>query len=254
MAPPLTGSSLIPHPANRRVGFHETHPLFAACRRSAVRQRPRGCAEVEERQGDPRLPARADERSRQEHQGRARRIRPGRLLAWSHACQIRLHLRDRARGGDPQSGQRRTGDDLQGRTELLRAARRPPRRERQCQQDGAGQAPRGVRRGHERDGTDNPTRELRLDASYSSSETIPMKAIVVTDQAAGTAGMKLVEQPEPRAAINDVVVQVHASGFVPTEMAWPSTWTDRRDRDRTPSIPGHELAGVVTALGYGTTG
>ena len=24
--------------------------------------------------------------------------------------------------------------------------------------------------------------------------------------------------------------------------------------DRTPSIPGHELAGVVTALGYGTTG
>src|SRR5207244_3507445 len=81
-----------------------------------------------------------------------------------------------------------------------------------------------------------------------------MKAIVVTDHAAGTAGMKLVERPEPRAAINDVVVQVHASGFVPTEMAWPSTWTDRLDRDRTPSIPGHELAGVVTALGYGTTG
>src|SRR5712671_1736588 len=81
-----------------------------------------------------------------------------------------------------------------------------------------------------------------------------MKAIVVTEQAAGTAGMKLVERPEPQAAINDVVVQVHASGFVPTELAWPSTWTDRVDRDRTPSIPGHELAGVVTTLGYGTTG
>jgi NADPH:quinone reductase-like Zn-dependent oxidoreductase len=81
-----------------------------------------------------------------------------------------------------------------------------------------------------------------------------MRAIVVTDQAAGTAGMTLVERPEPHAAINDVVVEVHASGFVPTEMAWPSTWTDRADRDRTPSIPGHELAGVVTALGYGTTG
>src|SRR5262249_12607009 len=84
--------------------------------------------------------------------------------------------------------------------------------------------------------------------------TIPMKAIVVTDQAAGTAGMTLVERPEPQAAINDVVVQVHASGFVGTELAWPSTWTDRLDRDRTPSIPGHELAGVVTALGYGTRG
>src|SRR5829696_5787136 len=81
-----------------------------------------------------------------------------------------------------------------------------------------------------------------------------MKAIVVTDQAAGTAGMTLVERPEPPAAINDVVVQVHASGFVPTEMEWPSTWTDRCERDRTPSIPGHELAGLVTALGYGTTG
>jgi NADPH:quinone reductase-like Zn-dependent oxidoreductase len=81
-----------------------------------------------------------------------------------------------------------------------------------------------------------------------------MKAIVVSDQAAGTAGMTLTERPEPPAAINDVVVQVHASGFISTELAWPSTWADRAGRDRTPSIPGHELAGVVTALGYGTTG
>jgi len=81
-----------------------------------------------------------------------------------------------------------------------------------------------------------------------------MKAIVVTDQAAGTAGAKLMELPEPRAAINDVVVQIHASGFTGDELSWPSTWTDRLGRDRTPSIPGHEVAGVVTALGYGTTG
>ena len=81
-----------------------------------------------------------------------------------------------------------------------------------------------------------------------------MKAIAVTEQAAGTAGMKLVNRPEPQPSINDVVVRIHASGFVPTELTWPSTWTDRFERDRTPSIPGHELAGVVTALGYGTTG
>ncbi|MFF7211729.1 NADP-dependent oxidoreductase [Streptomyces sp. NPDC008238] len=81
-----------------------------------------------------------------------------------------------------------------------------------------------------------------------------MKAIVVTDQAAGTSGMTLTERPEPLAAINDVIVRIHASGFVPTEMEWPSTWADRAGRDKTPSIPGHELAGVVTALGYGTTG
>src|ERR687883_135492 len=90
-----------------------------------------------------------------------------------------------------------------------------------------------------------------------------MKAIVVTDRAAGTAGMKLVERPEPQGAAlaslsganyGDVVVQVHASGFTGDELSWPSTWIDRLGRDRTPSIPGHELAGVVTALGFGTTG
>src|SRR5436853_624735 len=88
-----------------------------------------------------------------------------------------------------------------------------------------------------------------------------MKAIVVTDQAAGTAGMKLTERPKPQdgralsgANYGDVVVQVHASGFTGDELSWPSTWIDRLGRDRTPSIPGHELAGVVTALSYGTTG
>jgi hypothetical protein len=38
-----------------------------------------------------------------------------------------------------------------------------------------------------------------------------MKAIVLTDQAAGTAAMTLVERPGPQAAIIDVVVEVHAS-------------------------------------------
>ena len=90
-----------------------------------------------------------------------------------------------------------------------------------------------------------------------------MKAIVVTDQAAGTAGMTLVERPDPDAALlaslesanyGDVVVEVHASGFTGNELEWPSTWVDRLGRDRTPSIPGHEVAGVVTSLSYGTTG
>lgn len=81
-----------------------------------------------------------------------------------------------------------------------------------------------------------------------------MKAIVVKDQNAGLAGMKLVEFPEPSAAINDVIVQVYAASITGDELSWPSTWVDRAGAKRTPSIPGHELAGVVTALGYGTTG
>src|SRR5260370_7107910 len=85
-----------------------------------------------------------------------------------------------------------------------------------------------------------------------TKKKITTKARVVTIGAAGKAGMTLVERPESQAAINDVVVQVHASGFVSTELAWPSTWADRLDRNRTPSIPGHELAEVVTPLGSRT--
>ncbi|MBP2708334.1 NADP-dependent oxidoreductase [Microbispora sp. RL4-1S] len=90
-----------------------------------------------------------------------------------------------------------------------------------------------------------------------------MKAIVVTDRAAGKAGMKLVARPDPDVArlasleganYGDVVVEVHASGFTGNELDWPSTWVDRLGRDRTPSIPGHEVAGVVTALSYGAAG
>jgi len=95
--------------------------------------------------------------------------------------------------------------------------------------------------------------DLEKRLAQSPSITVPT-ITMATDQAAGFAGMKLVKRPEPQPAINDVIVEVHASGFVPTELEWPSTWTDRREQDRTPSIPGHEFAGIVTAVGYGTTG
>ncbi|MGA5509267.1 NADP-dependent oxidoreductase [Streptomyces umbrinus] len=81
-----------------------------------------------------------------------------------------------------------------------------------------------------------------------------MQAITVQDRDAGAGGLVLSEVPHPRAAENDVIVEVHAAGFTPGELDWPGTWTDRAGRDRTPSVPGHELSGVVSELGYGTTG
>ncbi len=81
-----------------------------------------------------------------------------------------------------------------------------------------------------------------------------MQAITVRDRAAGIAGLTLGELPHPHAAENDVIVRVHAAGFTPGELDWPGTWADRAGRDRTPSVPGHELSGVVAELGYGTTG
>src|ERR1700721_1383830 len=81
-----------------------------------------------------------------------------------------------------------------------------------------------------------------------------MQAITVRDRDAGLAGLSLTDVPYPPAAENDVVVRVHAAGFTPGELDWPHTWIDRSGRDRTPSVPGHELSGVVVELGYGTTG
>lgn len=81
-----------------------------------------------------------------------------------------------------------------------------------------------------------------------------MRAITVRDRDAGVSGVTLTDMPYPHAAENDVIVRVHAAGFTPGELDWPATWTDRAGRDRTPTIPGHELSGVVVELGYGTTG
>ncbi|OBK90193.1 NADP-dependent oxidoreductase [Mycolicibacter sinensis] len=81
-----------------------------------------------------------------------------------------------------------------------------------------------------------------------------MQAIVVQDRSAGTSGLSLADMPYPHAAENDVVVRVHAAASTPGELDWPATWTDRAGRDRTPTIPGHEVSGVVAELGYGTTG
>ncbi|MGK5739300.1 NADP-dependent oxidoreductase [Micromonospora sp. URMC 103] len=81
-----------------------------------------------------------------------------------------------------------------------------------------------------------------------------MRAITVRDRHAGVDGLTLTDMPYPHAAENDVIVRVHAAGFTPGELDWPATWSDRAGRDRTPSIPGHELSGTVVELGYGTTG
>src|SRR5215217_3557686 len=60
--------------------------------------------------------------------------------------------------------------------------------------------------------------------------------------------------PLPSPGIGDVLLEVHAASFTPTELDWPSTWADRAGNARTAPIPAHEVSGVVVALGYGTMG
>jgi NADPH:quinone reductase-like Zn-dependent oxidoreductase len=81
-----------------------------------------------------------------------------------------------------------------------------------------------------------------------------MRAIIARDRASGARGLSSAEAPYPHAAENDVIVRVHAASFTPGELDWPGTWFDRASRDRSPTIPGHEVSGEVAELGYGTTG
>ena len=80
-----------------------------------------------------------------------------------------------------------------------------------------------------------------------------MHALRVHDQG-GPEGLSYEEAPIPEPGTGDVLVRVHAAGFTPTELTWPSTWVDRLGHDRRPVIPGHEVSGTVEALGWGTTG
>jgi NADPH:quinone reductase-like Zn-dependent oxidoreductase len=62
------------------------------------------------------------------------------------------------------------------------------------------------------------------------------------------------EVPMPSPGIGDVMLEVRAASFTPTELKWPSTWVGRAGRARPAPIPAHEVSGVVADLGYGTTG
>ncbi|MFI0483411.1 NADP-dependent oxidoreductase [Actinomadura sp. 9N215] len=80
-----------------------------------------------------------------------------------------------------------------------------------------------------------------------------MRAVRIHERG-GSGGLVVEDVAMPQAATGDVVVRVRAAGFVPDELDWPGTWVDRAGRDRTPSIPAHDVAGEVAEVGYGTAG
>lgn len=57
--------------------------------------------------------------------------------------------------------------------------------------------------------------------------------------------------PIPVPGEGEVLVQVHAAGITFMELSWDETWRSENGKDRTPVIPGHEVSGVVSALGGG---
>src|SRR3954466_8459148 len=81
-----------------------------------------------------------------------------------------------------------------------------------------------------------------------------MVALLAWEGVQGPERMSVEERARPEPGIGDVLIQVGAASFTPTELEWPSMWVDRSGRDRRPVIPGHEVSGTVVGLGYGTTG
>jgi NADPH:quinone reductase-like Zn-dependent oxidoreductase len=72
-------------------------------------------------------------------------------------------------------------------------------------------------------------------------------------ESTGIQGLVYEDAPDPKPALDDVLVTVKAAGITPTELDWP-IWTDRAGHKRDALIPAQEFSGVVSALGFGTAG
>ncbi len=64
----------------------------------------------------------------------------------------------------------------------------------------------------------------------------------------GPSLLRYEEAPRPILEPDDALVRVYASGITPTELNWDETYKTCDGADRMPSIPGHELSGVVQAV------
>jgi NADPH:quinone reductase-like Zn-dependent oxidoreductase len=74
-----------------------------------------------------------------------------------------------------------------------------------------------------------------------------------TYERTGISGLVFEEAPDPKPMFCEVLVKVAACGITHNELDWP-IWTCRAGHQRTSVIPGHEVSGVVAALGFGTAG
>jgi NADPH:quinone reductase-like Zn-dependent oxidoreductase len=56
------------------------------------------------------------------------------------------------------------------------------------------------------------------------------------------------DAPMPSLKTGDTLVRSYACAFTPTELSWEPTYSTPDGRDRLPTIPGHELSGLVEAV------
>jgi NADPH:quinone reductase-like Zn-dependent oxidoreductase len=66
----------------------------------------------------------------------------------------------------------------------------------------------------------------------------------------------LVEEnvPRPQPSRGELLVQIYAAGVTPTELLWYPTTHNKDGEKRSRVVPGHELSGVIAAVGGETIG
>ena len=74
-----------------------------------------------------------------------------------------------------------------------------------------------------------------------------MKAIR-THKRGGPEQLIYEEVPKPTPGTGDALVRVCACAITPTELSWSATYTTHDGLERLPSIPGHELSGLVEGV------
>jgi NADPH:quinone reductase-like Zn-dependent oxidoreductase len=77
-----------------------------------------------------------------------------------------------------------------------------------------------------------------------------MKAMCLSDSSA-TPTLVEINLPQPQPGPGEVLVRVAAAGTIRTELGWSSTTQDKDGNPRKNSIPAHEFAGTIAALGDG---
>ena len=70
----------------------------------------------------------------------------------------------------------------------------------------------------------------------------------------GPEQMVYEDAPLPAPAAGEALLRVHAAGITPTELTWSESYRTPEGHERLPTIPGHDVSGVVEALGMSVTG
>jgi NADPH:quinone reductase-like Zn-dependent oxidoreductase len=79
---------------------------------------------------------------------------------------------------------------------------------------------------------------------------MPPSMMALRAHATGGPEQLVYEQaPTPVPGPGEALVEVHAAAITFAELTWDQTWTTRDGRDRTPTIPSHEVSGTVVGLG-----